>query len=71
MLTKFVVRSQMAFENFKNDQRGVTAIEYAIIGVSISAIILVMFNGTLQAALVGAMDTIGANITSANDTTTP
>ena len=48
MLTKLVVRSQMAFENFKNDQRGVTAIEYAIIGVSISAIVLLMFNGTLK-----------------------
>ncbi|AZL86525.1 MULTISPECIES: Flp family type IVb pilin [Aliivibrio] len=66
MLTKLVVRSQMAFENFKNDQRGVTAIEYAIIGVSISAIVLLMFNGTLKDALVGAMGTISSNIDSAN-----
>ncbi|MDD9158206.1 Flp family type IVb pilin [Aliivibrio sp. S4TY2] len=66
MLTKLVVKSQIAFENFKNDQRGVTAIEYAIIGVSISAIVLLMFNGTLKDALVGAMTTVSDNISTAN-----
>lgn len=66
MLTKLVVKSQIAFENFKKDQRGVTAIEYAIIGVSISAIVLLMFNGTLKDALVGAMTTVSDNISTAN-----
>ncbi|MUJ27375.1 Flp family type IVb pilin [Aliivibrio fischeri] len=68
MLIKFFEFSKNAIRNFKNDERGVTAIEYAIIGVAISAIILLMFNGTLQQALIDAIGTISANITSANDT---
>lgn len=66
MLTKLFVKSQLALESFKNDERGVTAIEYAIIGVCISAIVLAVFNGTLRDALTGAMTTISENITSAN-----
>ncbi|MFA1562337.1 Flp family type IVb pilin [Aliivibrio fischeri] len=68
MLTKLYVHSKLAMEAFKEDQRGVTAIEYAIIGVSISAVVLLMFNGTLKDALTGAMTTISKNITSANVT---
>lgn len=68
MLIKFFEFSKNAIRNFKNDERGVTAIEYAIIGVAISAIILLMFNGTLQTALIDAIGTISDNITSANDT---
>ncbi|GEK16049.1 hypothetical protein AFI02nite_40850 [Aliivibrio fischeri] len=70
MLIKFFEFSKNAIRNFKNDERGVTAIEYAIIGVAISAIILLMFNGTLQQALIDAIGTISDNITSANDTGT-
>ncbi len=66
MLTKLFVKSQLALQSFKNDERGVTAIEYAIIGVCMSAIVLAVFNGTLQEALQGAMDTISTNITAAN-----
>ncbi|MDN3683475.1 Flp family type IVb pilin [Vibrio sinaloensis] len=35
----------------KKDERGVTAIEYAIIGVAISAIVLAMFNSDLKKPL--------------------
>ncbi|MBV1843118.1 MULTISPECIES: Flp family type IVb pilin [Photobacterium] len=66
MLTKLAIKTQIALENFKNDQRGVTAIEYAIIGVAISAIVLAVFNGDLKDALDGAMSTISSNITKAN-----
>lgn len=66
MLTKLAIKTQIALENFKNDQRGVTAIEYAIIGVAISAIVLAVFNGDLKEALDGAMSTISSNITKAN-----
>ena len=38
-------------EEFIKDQRGVTAIEYAIIGVAVSAIVLAVFNGDLGTAL--------------------
>ena len=47
---------------FAQDKRGVTAIEYAIIGVAISAIVYSMFNTTLSSALTGAMSTISSNI---------
>jgi pilus assembly protein Flp/PilA len=70
MLTKLYVKSMLALEAFKNDQRGVTAIEYAIIGVAISAIVLAVFKGTgtnsIQGALQDAMSTIGSNISSAS-----
>ena len=51
---------------FAQDKRGVTAIEYAIIGVAMSAIVYAVFNGNLKDTLDGAMDTISDNITSAN-----
>lgn len=70
MLTSLYVKAQLALQEFKNDERGVTAIEYAIIGVAISAIVLAVFgsDGGLQAALEGAMSTITENV---NPTTTP
>ncbi|PMH46711.1 fimbrial protein [Vibrio sp. 10N.286.49.B3] len=77
MLTKLYVNTQLAVENFKKDQRGVTAIEYAIIGVAISAIVLAVFNGSLKEALEGAMSAITDNIKeattggSSTTTTTP
>tara|TARA_Y100001956_G_scaffold82064_1_gene101579 strand:- start:2884 stop:3099 length:216 start_codon:yes stop_codon:yes gene_type:complete len=69
MLTKAFVAAQSALYSFKNDERGVTAIEYAIIGVAISAIVLVVFNqdGGLKDALKGAMSTITSNVTAANN----
>ncbi len=52
---------------FRNDQRGVTAVEYAIIAVAMSAIILVVFkNGDLKKALVDAVTAIKGNIGTAN-----
>ncbi|QIA65836.1 Flp family type IVb pilin [Vibrio astriarenae] len=66
MLTKMFVKAQVALQDLKNDERGVTAIEYAIIGVAISAIVLAMFNdGGISEALTGAVDQISTNITSA------
>ena len=67
MLTKAFVAAKNAILSFKNDERGVTAIEYAIIGVAISAIVLAVFNGDLGNALEGAMGTINNNITAANN----
>ncbi|PMN71909.1 Flp family type IVb pilin [Enterovibrio norvegicus] len=55
-------------KNFINDERGVTAIEYAIIGVAISAIVAATFtqSGPLGEALTGAITTITSNITNSN-----
>ncbi|CDT83452.1 Flp family type IVb pilin [Vibrio sp. 1CM2L] len=70
MITQLFVKAQMFAVEFKNDQRGVTAIEYAILGVCMSAIVLAVFNGTLRDALSGAIDTISGNIDSANSVNT-
>jgi len=66
MLTKLFVKASLALE--ANKQRGVTAIEYAIIGVAVSAIVLAVFNSEngLSGALSGAVSTISSNITKAN-----
>lgn len=58
MLTKAFVAAQSALYSFKKDERGVTAIEYAIIGVAISAIVLAMFNSDLKDSLDTAMSKI-------------
>ncbi|WP_198228785.1 MULTISPECIES: Flp family type IVb pilin [unclassified Gilliamella] len=48
MMYLSAVRAQ--FKNFANkfikNERGVTAIEYAIVAAGVSAVILVIFNGT-------------------------
>jgi pilus assembly protein Flp/PilA len=66
MLTKLFVKASLALEAKK--QNGVTAIEYAIIGVAVSAIVLAVFNSDsgLKGALSGAVATITENIESAN-----
>ncbi|OIQ25108.1 Flp family type IVb pilin [uncultured Vibrio sp.] len=66
MLTKLFIKTQLFTESFKNDQRGVTAIEYAILGVCMSAIVLAVFNDSLREALEGAITTITGNIEAAN-----
>ncbi|MBY7996569.1 Flp family type IVb pilin [Vibrio fluvialis] len=64
MLTKAYVKTRLLVESFAKDQRGVTAIEYAIIGVAISAIVLAVFNtdGSFKDVLTGALDKITENI---------
>ncbi|EKO3584539.1 Flp family type IVb pilin [Vibrio metschnikovii] len=68
MLTKLYVNTRLLLESFAKDQRGVTAIEYAIIGVAISAIVLAVFQGEngLQKALTDAMGKISTAITGAD-----
>lgn len=52
----------------RHDQRGVTAVEYAIIAVAMSAIILVVFkNGALKEALETAVNSVKENIGQANE----
>ena len=62
MFTALYVKTTLALESFKKDQRGVTAIEYAVIGVAMSAIVLAMFNTDLKKSLTDAMTTITGNI---------
>lgn len=68
MLTKLYVNTRLLLESFAKDQRGVTAIEYAIIGVAISAIVLAVFSqdGGLKDSLIGAVEKITKNIDDVN-----
>ncbi|MDW2327661.1 Flp family type IVb pilin [Vibrio sp. 1401] len=66
MLTKAYVKTRLLLESFAKDQRGVTAIEYAIIGVAVSAIVLAMFNTDLKTSLTGAMTKITTAINGAD-----
>jgi pilus assembly protein Flp/PilA len=59
------VKAGVFFNEFKNNEKGVTAVEYAIVACAISAIILTVFNGTLEGALKGAIVKITNNIDSA------
>ncbi|OOF01639.1 fimbrial protein [Salinivibrio sp. MA440] len=70
MLTEMYVNTRLALESFAKDKRGVTAIEYAIIGVAISAIVLAVFNGGdadsgLRGALENAITKITTNVDAA------
>lgn len=73
MFSKLYVNTRLLLGSFAKDQRGVTAIEYAIIGVAISAIVFAVFSGGedgsggLQGALSGAMDKITDNIDKVNN----
>ncbi|BCL72308.1 fimbrial protein [Vibrio nigripulchritudo] len=64
MLTKLFVNAQLALEKFKKDERGVTAIEYAIIAVAITGLVFAVFkDGTLGDALNGAFNGISKKLT--------
>ncbi|MFB9213870.1 Flp family type IVb pilin [Vibrio sinaloensis] len=67
MLTKLQSQLFSHLHAFFADQRGVTAIEYAIIGVIISAMVLAVFvtDNDLQTAFSGAMSAISSNIAAA------
>ncbi|WP_317982734.1 Flp family type IVb pilin [Vibrio penaeicida] len=47
---------------FQQDERGVTAVEYAIIAVVISGIILAAFNSGLGDAIRSAIENVTSNI---------
>ena len=36
MITKLFVKAQLALENYKNDEQGVTAIEYGLIAAGVA-----------------------------------
>ena len=45
MFTKLYVQGQVFLHTLKNDERGVTAIEYAIVAVAIAALVATVFTG--------------------------
>jgi pilus assembly protein Flp/PilA len=56
MITKLYITAQQALIDFKNDQRGVTAIEYAVLGVAVAAAVAAVFNGGTGVGLQGALE---------------
>lgn len=51
MITKLFVKAQVALANYKNDEQGVTAIEYGLIAAGIAVVIATQ------------VDLIGTNLT--------
>ncbi|WCP68213.1 Flp family type IVb pilin [Vibrio tubiashii] len=45
MLTKLYVNAKLALENYKNDERGVTAIEYGLIAAGVAVVVGAAFLG--------------------------
>lgn len=68
MFTKLFINLSIAANRFAKDRQGVTAIEYAIIAVAISALVLAVFSGdgALKTALDGAFTKITTNIGNAD-----
>ena len=72
MLTNLYVKTVVALEQFRKDERGVTAIEYALVAVAIAGIVAAVFiagdgadgAGSLKAALEGAFENISEQIDS-------
>lgn len=65
MLTKMYCHCAALLCALKNDQRGVTAIEYAVVGVAIAALVAGVFSGEnapLAQALSEAFDAIAQTI---------
>ncbi|QUM77178.1 Flp family type IVb pilin [Moritella sp. 24] len=63
MFTKMYVNTTSFLATYKNDERGVTAIEYGLIGVAMATLLGVTF-GT-GGSLLTALTTAFANITTA------
>ncbi len=70
LLTKLYVKSVITLKGLKDDQRGVTAIEYALVAVAIAAVVAVAFattgTGTLGGALKSAMENVAGQVTAAS-----
>ncbi|ORT49214.1 hypothetical protein ST37_12245 [Vibrio sp. qd031] len=64
MFLKTITKAQAALQQFKNDERGVTAIEYAIIAVAIAAIVYSVFGGDGTSGLAGALNSAMSSIVS-------
>lgn len=45
MISKLFVNAKLSLENYKNDEQGVTAIEYGLIAAGISIVIATLVGG--------------------------
>ncbi|AMO55922.1 hypothetical protein GZ77_07545 [Endozoicomonas montiporae] len=65
MLTKLYVKSAVALDQLRKDERGVTAIEYAIVAVAIAGVVAAVFTSDSSSGLKTALDAAFTNITNA------
>ena len=69
MITNLYVKTSMFLSQFKNDERGVTAIEYGLIGVAMAVLVSVAVGtGGFITELGLAFDKIAATIKTASGT---
>ncbi|MDP8170819.1 Flp family type IVb pilin [Pasteurella skyensis] len=57
LTTQVYVSVIEAFRNFREDNRGVTAIEYGLIAVFVAAFVILVFNSDDPNTFIGAMKT--------------
>ncbi|WP_261882024.1 Flp family type IVb pilin [Vibrio pelagius] len=67
MFLSTYIKAKLLLEEFKNDERGVTAIEYAVLGVAVAAVVIAVFNGTGSGTLDDALTEGVKNIKNAMD----
>ena len=67
MFLSTFIKAKLLLEEFKNDERGVTAIEYAVLGVAVAAVVIAVFNGTGNGTLDNALTEGIGNIKDAMD----
>lgn len=67
MFLSTYIKAKLLLEEFARDERGVTAIEYAVLGVAVAAVIVAVFNGTGGNTLDGALTQGVKNIKAAMD----
>ncbi len=68
MYYKLMAKMHLMAMDFRKDRRGVTAVEYAIIAVVMSALVLAAFqNETLKNAITGALTKVTNNLTTATN----
>lgn len=67
MFTKFYVKTKLALESYKNDERGVTAIEYGLIAAGIAVLIIAGVT-TIGEQLEIAFGKVGSALTTFNKT---
>ena len=66
MITKLYVKTSMFLSQFKNDERGVTAIEYGLIAVAMAVLVTTAVSGTgFIGELEGAFEEVAVAINNA------
>ncbi|MDK9738700.1 Flp family type IVb pilin [Vibrio sp. D173a] len=70
MFLSTYIKAKLLLEEFAKDERGVTAIEYAVLGVAVAAVIISVFNSTDNSSLDNALSEGVKNIKKAMDGST-